>query len=111
MSEAVVLDDLSEQLNPADPKRFANETILPIFERMRAEAPVHYCAESAFGPYWSVTKFDDIVEVEKDPETYSSEPTITVGIPAASRVRATKLTVWWQTGHMGTRMATSALSS
>ena len=41
----------------------------------------------------------------------SAEPMIRVGIPLASRCRATRLTVWWQTGHNGTKMAISALSS
>jgi cytochrome P450 len=73
MSEAEVLNDLSEALNPADPKRFLNATILPVFERMRAEAPVHYCAESAYGPYWSITRYKDIMAVDKNHEVFSSD--------------------------------------
>ena len=73
MSEAVAIDDLSEQLNPADAKRFSNETILPIFERMRAEAPVHYCADSPYGPFWSITRYEDIMAVDKNHETFSSD--------------------------------------
>src|SRR6185312_10918395 len=34
--------------------------------------PVHYCETSAYGPYWSVTRYDDIFAVELDHETYSS---------------------------------------
>ena len=49
------------------------------FERLRKEDPVHYCADSAFGPYWSVTKFDDILYVDKNHEIFSSEPAITIG--------------------------------
>ena len=30
------------------------------FRRLRQESPVHYCAESQFGPFWSITKFNDI---------------------------------------------------
>ena len=37
-------------------------------------APVHWCARSEFGGYWSITRYDDIVHVEKDPELFSSEP-------------------------------------
>ncbi|MCB1746100.1 MAG: cytochrome P450 [Gammaproteobacteria bacterium] len=48
------------------------------FTRLRAESPVHRCAESAFGPYWSITRFDDIVAVESDFETFSSEPNILI---------------------------------
>lgn len=50
----------------------------PFFERLRKEAPIHYCAHSEFGPYWSVTKFNDIAYVEKNHELFSSEPTVTI---------------------------------
>lgn len=46
------------------------------FRRLRKEAPIHYCRDSQFGPYWSVTRFDDIVEVEKDFQSFSSFPNI-----------------------------------
>jgi len=51
------------------------------FKRVRDEAPVHYQANSAFGPYWSVTRYDDIVTVDKDFETFSAEPQIVIGTP------------------------------
>jgi cytochrome P450 len=53
----------------------ANE-FLPFMERLRNEEPVHYCRESAVGPYWSVTKYNDILQVDKSADVYSSEPTI-----------------------------------
>jgi len=68
-----------EKIDVSDSELWVTDTHWGYFERLRREAPVHYCAESADGPYWSVTKFDDIVAVEKDPETFSSEPTITIG--------------------------------
>jgi len=70
-----------EKINPSDSEIFETDTMWGYFERLRNEAPVHYCAESEFGPYWSVTKFDDIVEVEKNPETFSSLRSIVVGDP------------------------------
>jgi cytochrome P450 len=42
------------------------------FAQLRADAPVHYCPESVFGPYWSVTRYADIEEVESNPAVYSS---------------------------------------
>jgi cytochrome P450/ferredoxin-NADP reductase len=51
------------------------------FRRLRAESPVHYRADSAFGPFWSVTRYDDIVTVDKDFETFSAEPQIILGEP------------------------------
>ncbi|WP_372717267.1 cytochrome P450 [Immundisolibacter sp.] len=48
------------------------------FERLRKEDPVHYCADSEYGPFWSVTRFNDIAHVEKNHQLFSSEPTITI---------------------------------
>ena len=70
-----------DKIDVADAELFETDTLWGYFERLRKEAPVHYCAESEFGPYWSVTKFDDIVYVEKNPEIFSSEPTIAIVDP------------------------------
>ena len=67
-----------EQIDVSDSELWLTDTHWGYFERLRREDPIHYCAESEFGPYWSVTKFDDIVTVEKDPELFSSEPNITI---------------------------------
>ena len=67
-----------DQINVADPGMFQKDAWRPVFSRLRREAPVHYCAESEFGPYWSVTKYDDIMTVELDHETYSSEKGIAI---------------------------------
>ena len=53
----------------------ANE-YLPFLKRLRDEDPVHYCRESAVGPYWSVMKYKDIMHVDTSPQLFSSEPTI-----------------------------------
>ena len=45
-----------EDFNPGNPELFRNDTFWPYFERLRKEDPVHYCKDSVFGPYWSVTK-------------------------------------------------------
>ena len=34
------------------------------FRRLRKEAPVHYCPESAVGAYWSVTRYEDIMAID-----------------------------------------------
>ena len=44
----------------------------PHFARLRREDPVHRHAESPYGPYWSVTRYADIMKVELDHATYSS---------------------------------------
>ena len=48
------------------------------FKRLRDEAPVHFCHDSVHGPYWSVCRYEDIMEVDTSHEVYSSEPAITI---------------------------------
>jgi cytochrome P450 len=61
-----------EKINVADPRLYQEDLWPPYFARLRREAPVHYCPESAYGPYWSVTKFKDIMHVEVNHGVYSS---------------------------------------
>ena len=62
-----------EEMNPAHIDLFEAGTMLPWFERLRKEAPVHYCANSQFGPYWSVTTYDDIQYIDSHHELFSSD--------------------------------------
>jgi len=59
-------------IHVGDPQLFYDDTWQPVFAKLRREDPVHYCAESPYGPYWSVTRYDDIVEVDLDTTNYSS---------------------------------------
>jgi cytochrome P450 len=70
-----------DEIDVSDSLIFETDTLWGYFERLRKEDPVHYCAESEFGPYWSITRFDDIVYVEKNPEIFSSAHSITLGDP------------------------------
>ena len=70
-----------EAIDVSDGRLLEEDAWRPWFARLRAEAPVHYCADSAFGPYWSVTRFDDIKAVDMDHHTFSSEPAIIIGDP------------------------------
>ncbi|MGB1557884.1 MAG: cytochrome P450 [Oceanococcaceae bacterium] len=49
------------------------------YKRLREEAPVHYLKDSPFGPFWSITRYDDILFVDKNHELFSSEPIIMLG--------------------------------
>ena len=73
-ADAVPLDTLDMSLR----ERFVNDTHWPFFERLRKEEPVHYCAESEFGPYWSITKYNDIMTVDTNHGVFSSEGGITI---------------------------------
>ena len=43
------------------------------FARLREEAPVHYCENGMFGPFWSLTKFNDIMAMDKNHHDFSSD--------------------------------------
>jgi cytochrome P450 len=59
-------------IDVSDPRLYQDDTWRPWFDQLRRDDPVHYCAASPFGPYWSVTRYDDIFAVELDHENYSS---------------------------------------
>ncbi len=76
-----------EELNPAQGILFQSDTMWPYFERLRKEDPVHYTAESEFGPYWSITKYNDIMAVDTNHQVFSSDFSyggITIGGGAAN---------------------------
>jgi cytochrome P450 len=75
-----------EAINPGSPELFRTNTIWPYFERLRAEDPVHWAVAPIpeVGGYWSVTRYDDIVAVDTDHETFSSEPVIVLPDPDPS---------------------------
>ena len=50
------------------PELYRDDTWHAPFRKLRADAPVHYCANSDFGPYWSVSNYKYIVEVESLPD-------------------------------------------
>ena len=60
------------EFNPGDPELFRTDTFWPYFDRLRREDPVHYCKDSIFGPYWSVTKYNDIMDIETNHAVFSS---------------------------------------
>jgi cytochrome P450 len=62
-----------EDLDPAQPRLFQNNAIWPYFERLRNEDPVHLVKGGDFGPYWSVTKYKDIMAVDTNHGVFSSE--------------------------------------
>lgn len=61
-----------DEIDVADPELFQADAIWPYFERLRAEDPVHHAVSEEFGPYWSVTKFDDIMAVDTNHHVFSS---------------------------------------
>jgi len=67
-----------DQIDLSVPERFRDNTMWPFFERIRKEDPVHYSVHPEFGPYWSITKYNDIMAVDTNHGVFSSEGGITI---------------------------------
>jgi cytochrome P450 len=70
-------DDLSRlpigRIDVAQPRLFQFGLAPRYLERLRQEAPVHFCANGIFGAYWSITRYRDIEEIELNPALFSSD--------------------------------------
>jgi cytochrome P450 len=62
-----------KDFHPGAPRLFQTDTLWPYFERLRKEEPVHYCTNSRIEPYWSVTKYNDIMHVDTNAAIFSSD--------------------------------------
>jgi len=88
MSEAVqtpvyepVQDPWSVPLDKVDPafrRLFEENVVLEHFARLRREAPVHFHEDSQFGPYWSITSYEHIKQVDMNHQVYSSGKGISI---------------------------------
>jgi cytochrome P450 len=67
------------RLDVSDSRLYQQDAWRPYFERLRREDPVHFTADSPFGPYWSITTHEGIRHVESHHEVFSSFPTIAIG--------------------------------
>lgn len=71
------------ELDVSRADRFQTNTHGPFFARLRREDPVHFCPKSVHGSYWSITRYDDIVAVEKNYRQFSSAGNVIIGDVAA----------------------------
>ena len=63
-----------EGIDLNDPERFKRLEHHEMFRRLRAEAPVYWQPdELKGGGYWNVVKHADLIEVNRDTATFSSE--------------------------------------
>ena len=89
MSEATVLQMIDHEakdvpladIDVSQRELWVQDRKWDYFTRLRDEDPVHFCKDSEFGPYWSVTRFADIMEVEANWQSFSSDPAITIVDP------------------------------
>lgn len=68
-----------EDIDLSNPFMYRQNRWQSYYKRLRDECPVHYQKKSAFGPFWSIMRYDDIQFVDQHHELFSSEPVILIG--------------------------------
>ena len=68
-----------ETLDPSDGQIFQQDLHHEYFRRLREEDPVHWSPTGPTGGYWSITKFNDIMAVDKNYKVFSSDKFIAIG--------------------------------
>ncbi|HET8996229.1 MAG TPA: cytochrome P450 [Acetobacteraceae bacterium] len=61
------------QFDMSDPSFYQDDTWHPYFARLRREAPVHFTSDSRYGPYWSISRYKDIMQCEVNHAVFSNE--------------------------------------
>ena len=79
MSRTDQMDRPIDAVDVSDPSIYETDSWRPIFARLRSEAPVHHCSDSPFGPYWSITRFEDIMAVDSNHQSFSSIGGVSIG--------------------------------
>src|ERR1700687_18243 len=82
-----------DAIDVSDPRLYQDDIWHRYFSRLRREDPVHYCRESPYGPYWSVTKYKDIMKVEVNHQVYSSDGAIAILDPVKGLERQSFITM------------------
>ena len=63
----------------ADPDMHMRYGQHDLFRLLRREAPVHWNdANEVYAPFWSLTKYDDVMQVSRNPQLWSSEQGISI---------------------------------
>ncbi len=75
MASSATLDRTASPIAPLDVSRaelYEDEAWQEPFRTLRAQAPIQYVPDSDFGPYWSVSTYKPIVQIEALPKIFSS---------------------------------------
>ena len=83
-----------EEIDVSNPRLWPSQEMWAVFKRLRDEDPLHYCKsgwdsaarspdDEPVGPYWSVTRYEDIMAIDTDHHRFSSEPAIVLPNPGA----------------------------
>src|ERR1700694_2147697 len=100
MAQEAAGEGAPASIDVSDPRLYQEDSWGPLFAKLRRDDPVHYCEASQYGPYWSVTRYDDIFAVELDHENYSSRSELG-GIQIADQAKGRELANFLRTVHPG----------
>ena len=64
--------DIADPLDVSRAELWREDRWQEPMRQLRAESPIHYCEDSKFGPYWSVTTYKPIQHIEALPKLFSS---------------------------------------
>ena len=70
VSKTRLIDDANMQV----PSRYAKGPPHADWKVLRSECPVYFCEPEGYRPFWAVTKYNDILEVEKRADVFLNEP-------------------------------------
>lgn len=62
-----------ESLDPSDPALHEANTVKFVFDRLRKESPIHFTENGVAGKFWSVTRYQDIMQVDTSHGIFSSD--------------------------------------
>ncbi len=62
-----------DEIDVSNPYLYSEDTWHGFFARLRRDDAVHFCDSPLYGPYWSVTRYRDIMTVDTSHQTYSSD--------------------------------------
>jgi cholest-4-en-3-one 26-monooxygenase len=63
----------AREIDLSDVRLFAHGTPHELFRRLRAEDPIHWNPQPDGSGFWALTRYDDVLRVSRDPETFSNE--------------------------------------
>ncbi len=61
------------EIDVTKPRLFKEDSIGHYFERLRRDSPVHWHSNAYYGPFWSVTRYQDIMHVDTHHDLFSSD--------------------------------------
>jgi hypothetical protein len=73
-----------DEIDVSNPYLYSEDTWHGFSARLRRDDPVHFCDSPLYGPYWSVTRYRDIMTVDTSHQIYSSDAAFTPAVSTHS---------------------------